>query len=123
MGTKKPKRMRRLKKLAKVNPADVAHVRRMLPTAKIRISDFVPGSALSATAGLPANGHGQFADWFDWRPCCRARSLSRGDKPQHAVETLDNVVGRSASPLVRELMRARAALPIARRFARSPRRR
>ncbi len=31
MGTKKPKRMRHLKKLAKVNPADVAHVRRMLP--------------------------------------------------------------------------------------------
>jgi large subunit ribosomal protein L35 len=31
MGTKKPKRMRHLKKLTKVNPADVAHVRRMLP--------------------------------------------------------------------------------------------
>jgi len=31
LGTKKPKRMRILKKLIKVNAADVAHVRRMLP--------------------------------------------------------------------------------------------
>lgn len=31
MGTKRPKRMRHLKKLAKVDPVDVAHVRRMLP--------------------------------------------------------------------------------------------
>jgi large subunit ribosomal protein L35 len=31
MGTKLPKRMRHLKKLAKVHPADVAHGRRMLP--------------------------------------------------------------------------------------------
>ena len=31
LGTKKPKRMRILKKLVKVNSADVAHVRRMLP--------------------------------------------------------------------------------------------
>jgi large subunit ribosomal protein L35 len=31
MGTKRPKRMRHLKKLAQVDPVDVAHVRRMLP--------------------------------------------------------------------------------------------
>jgi large subunit ribosomal protein L35 len=31
LGTKMPKRMRRLKKLAQVDPVDVAHVRRMLP--------------------------------------------------------------------------------------------
>jgi large subunit ribosomal protein L35 len=31
LGTKKPKRMRILKKLVKVDAADVAHVRHMLP--------------------------------------------------------------------------------------------
>jgi large subunit ribosomal protein L35 len=31
LGSKLPKRMRRLKKLALVDPADVPHVRRMLP--------------------------------------------------------------------------------------------
>jgi len=31
LGTKLPKRMRRLKKLTQVNPADAEHVRRMLP--------------------------------------------------------------------------------------------
>ena len=31
LGTKLPKRMRHLKKLTQVDPADVAHVRRMLP--------------------------------------------------------------------------------------------
>ena len=31
LGTKKPKRMRLLKKLVKVDPVDVGHVRRMLP--------------------------------------------------------------------------------------------
>ena len=31
MGTKKPKRMRHLKKVTLVNPADAEHVRRMLP--------------------------------------------------------------------------------------------
>ena len=31
MGTKRPKRMRHLKKLAQVDPVDAAHVRRMLP--------------------------------------------------------------------------------------------
>ena len=31
MGTKKPKRMRQLKKLTLVHPADVEHVKRMLP--------------------------------------------------------------------------------------------
>ena len=31
MGTKKPKRMRHLKKLTLVNAADVEHVKRMLP--------------------------------------------------------------------------------------------
>jgi large subunit ribosomal protein L35 len=31
MGTKLPKRMRHLKKMALVNPADVEHVKRMLP--------------------------------------------------------------------------------------------
>ena len=31
LGTKKPKRMRRLLKAVRVNPADVGHVRRMLP--------------------------------------------------------------------------------------------
>jgi large subunit ribosomal protein L35 len=33
LGTKKPKRMRRLLKAVPVNPADVGHVRRMLPYA------------------------------------------------------------------------------------------
>jgi large subunit ribosomal protein L35 len=33
MGTKKPKRMRHLRKSALVNPADVQHVRLMLPYA------------------------------------------------------------------------------------------
>jgi len=31
MGTKPPKRMRHLKKLAQVSPVDAEHVRRMLP--------------------------------------------------------------------------------------------
>jgi len=31
LGTKMPKRMRRLKKLVRVDPADAPHVRRMLP--------------------------------------------------------------------------------------------
>jgi large subunit ribosomal protein L35 len=31
MGTKLPKRMRHLKKMALVNPSDVEHVKRMLP--------------------------------------------------------------------------------------------
>jgi len=31
LGTKLPKRMRRLKKLVQVDPADAPHVRRMLP--------------------------------------------------------------------------------------------
>jgi large subunit ribosomal protein L35 len=31
MGTKRPKRMRHLKKLAQVSPPDAPHVRRMLP--------------------------------------------------------------------------------------------
>ncbi len=31
LGTKKPKRMRHLKKLAQVAPVDAEHVRRMLP--------------------------------------------------------------------------------------------
>jgi len=31
LGTKKPKRMRHLKKLALVHPADLEHVKRMLP--------------------------------------------------------------------------------------------
>jgi len=31
MGTKRPKRMRHLKKLGQVHPTDVEHVRRMLP--------------------------------------------------------------------------------------------
>ena len=31
LGTKAPKRMRHLKKLTKVHPSDVEHVRRMLP--------------------------------------------------------------------------------------------
>jgi large subunit ribosomal protein L35 len=31
MGTKKPKRMRHLKKMALVSPADLEHVKRMLP--------------------------------------------------------------------------------------------
>jgi large subunit ribosomal protein L35 len=31
MGTKKPKRMRLLKKMTLVHPADVEHVKRMLP--------------------------------------------------------------------------------------------
>jgi large subunit ribosomal protein L35 len=31
LGTKLPKRMRRLKKLAQVDPVDAPHVRRMLP--------------------------------------------------------------------------------------------
>jgi len=33
LGTKAAKRMRKLKKLAQVHPADVPHVRRMLPYA------------------------------------------------------------------------------------------
>jgi large subunit ribosomal protein L35 len=31
MGTKLPKRMRHLRKMTEVNPADVEHVKRMLP--------------------------------------------------------------------------------------------
>jgi large subunit ribosomal protein L35 len=31
LGTKKPKRMRHLKKMALVHPADLEHVKRMLP--------------------------------------------------------------------------------------------
>jgi large subunit ribosomal protein L35 len=31
MGTKKPKRMRHLKKMALVSPSDLEHVKRMLP--------------------------------------------------------------------------------------------
>ena len=31
LGTKLPKRMRHLKKMTEVNPADVEHVKRMLP--------------------------------------------------------------------------------------------
>ncbi len=33
LGTKRPKRMRHLRKAVEVNPADVSHVRRMLPYA------------------------------------------------------------------------------------------
>jgi hypothetical protein len=66
----------------------------------------VPGSALSATAGLPANGCGSGSESrFIAARLLGARVGRRGANPQHAVETLDTVVGRGSPMDLRHVAR------------------